>query len=152
MANTFNNNNSLDINIELPSWVDDIIRQRIVDKFSRQKNKRYSIRILLSEFAATGYYLEHVGSGGTISVHNKEEDVNYSPLDESPEVFLHEGTKVVFPTEIYLDYEYDADGYENRFVPPVFDSDGNEIRSDESNGSTGSFVPPVYDSDGNKIL
>ena len=90
-----------------------------------------------------------------MSVHNKEEDVNYTPLEESPEISLHDGTKVVFPTEIYLDgYEYDSDGHENRFVPPVFDSDGNKIQEDsgESGGSTGSVVPPSYDSDGNEIL
>ena len=156
MAHTFNNNNSLNINLELPSLVNNIIRQRIFGRSSRQNNKRYSIRILLSEFAATGYYFVHVELGGIISVYNKEEYVNYTPLEESLEVFLHDGTKVIFP--INLDSEESV-------VPPDYDSDGNEIReddwdhkqssredSDESGGSTGSISPPSYNSDSNEIL
>ena len=77
---------------------------------------------MLSDFVASGYYFEHVGLEGTISVHNKREDINYIPLEESPEIALHDGTKVVFPTQIYTDgYEYDSDGYEIRVVPPDFD-------------------------------
>ena len=80
MDHTCNNNNSLDINLELPSSVNNIIRKRIFGRCSRRNNKRYSVRNLISKFAATGYYFEHVGLGGTISLHNKEEDVNYIPL------------------------------------------------------------------------
>ena len=157
MANTLNNNNSLDIHSDLPSLVNSIIRQRIFGQSSRRNTGRYSIRILLSEFAATGYYFEHVGSGGkTISAYNKEEDVNYTSLEESPEIALHDGTKVVFPIDL---------DSEESVVPPDYDSDGNEIReddwdhkqssredSDKSGGSTGSIIPPSYDSDGNEIL
>lgn len=109
---------------------------------------RYSIRNLLREFAATGYYFEHVGSRGeTISVYNKEEDVNYTPLEESPEIALHDGTKVIFP--------FDLDSEES-VVPPSYDSDGNEIREEdwehEQNSDSTGAVPPDYDSDGNEIF
>ena len=151
MAHTLNNNNSLDIHLDLPLLVNSLIRRRIFGRSSRQNTGRYSIRILLSEFAATGYYFEHVELGGTISVYNKDEYINYTPLEESPEVVLHDGTKVVFP--INLD---DSNYSRGSWVSPNYDLDGNEIREDDwdheqSNDSTG-LVPPDYNSEGHKIL
>ena len=148
MANTLNNNNLLDIHSDLPSLVNSIIRQRIFGQSSRRNTGRYSIRILLSKFAATGYYFEHVGSGGkTIAAYNKEEDINYTPLDKSPEIALHDRTKVVFPIDI---------DSEESVVPPNYDLDGNEIREEdwdhEKNSDSTGLVPPDYDSDGNEIL
>ena len=147
MAHTFNNNNSLDINLELPSLVNNMIRQRIFGRSSRRNTGRYSIRILLKEFEQTGYYFEHVGLGGTISVYNKEEYVNYTPLEESPELVLHDGTKVIFPIDL---------DSEESVVPPNYHSDGNEIREEDwdhkQNSDSTGLVPPDYDSDGNKVL
>ena len=100
MSHTLDNNNSLDIHLDLPSSVNSIIRQRIFGRSSTRNKGQYSIRILLKDFEETGYYFEHVGAGGTIAVYNKEEDVDYTPLKESPEVVLHDGTKVVFPINL----------------------------------------------------
>ena len=82
--------------------------------------------MLFSEVAKTGYYFEHVGFGGrTISVYNKEENSNYTPLEESPEVARHDGTKVVFPIDLN-ESVYSRES----FVPPNYDSDSNEICED----------------------
>ena len=82
-------------------------------------------------------------------MYNKEDNVTYTSLDKSPEVTLHDGTKVVFP--INLDKSVCPGG---SFVPPNFDSDGNKIREDldKSGGSIGSIVLPVYNSEGHEIL
>ena len=150
MAHTLDNNNSLDIHPDLPSLVNSIIKRRIFGRSSTRNKGRYSIRILLKEFEETRYYFEHVGAGGTIAVYNKEEDVDYTPLEESPEVVLHDGTKVVFPID--LDENYSRGSW----VPPDYDSGGNEILEDDfdhkqSSDSTG-LVSPSYDLDGNEIL
>ena len=58
-------------------------------------------------------------------MYNKEANVNYTPLDESPEVILHDGTKVVFPIE--LDESVSS---RESSGPSDYDSDGNEIRED----------------------
>ena len=115
------NNIPLDNPPDLPSLVDCIFRQ-----ISSQP-ARYSVRILLSNLAATGYYFKHVWPGGKNknSVYNKEANVNYTPLDESPEVILHDGTKVVFPIE--LDKSVSS---RESSGPPDYDSDGNKIRED----------------------
>ena len=84
-------------------------------------------------------------------MYNKEEDVDYTPLEESPEVVLHNGTKVVFPID--LDESNCSRGI---WVPPNYDSDGNKIREDDWDYKQSSnsicLVPPDYDSDGNEIL
>ena len=85
-------------------------------------------------------------------MYNKEANVNYTSLEESPEVILCNGTKVVFPID--LDKSVCSRG---RFVPPDYDSDGNEIQEDDwdqeqSSNSIGSIVPPDYDLDGHEIL
>ena len=83
-------------------------------------------------------------------MYNKEEDVDYTPLEESPAVVLHDGTKVVFPI--------DLDEYYSRgsWVPPDYDSDGNKISEEdwdhEQNSDSTGLVTPDYNSDGNEIL
>ena len=113
-------------------------------------------------------------------MYNKEAEVNYTSLDELPEVILCDGTRVVCTIDLdksvcsrgsFVSSDYDSDGNEIReddwdykqssgsigsSVPPDYDSDSNEIREDDwdyeqSSGSIGSSVPPDYDSDGNKI-
>ena len=108
------NNIPLDIPPDLPSLVDCILRQ------ISSQSARYSVRILLSNLAATGYYFEHVWPGGKNknSVYNTDaKGSNCTPLGESPEVILHDGTKVVFPIDL------DKSSVES---PPHYDSNGNE--------------------------
>ena len=82
-----------------------------------------------------------------VSAYSKEEDANCTPLEESPEIALHDRTKVVFPIDL---------DSEESVVPPNYDSDGNEIREEdwdhEQNSDSTGLVPPDYDSDGNKFL
>ena len=77
-------------------------------------------------------------------MYNEEEYVNYTPLEESPEVFLHDGTKVIFPIDL---------DSEESVVPPNYDSDGNEIREEdwdhEQNSDSTGLGPPE---DGNNVL
>lgn len=114
----------LDIPSDLPSLVDDVLQR------TSAQPTRYSARILLRDLAATGHYFVHVrpGVNDTTSAYNKEDNVTYTPLDASPGVILHDGTRVVFPTELE-----ESNSSVETSIPPDYDSDGNEI-SDQHSG------------------
>ena len=115
-----NNNITLDIPPHLPRLV-----ARTLFDLIPFLPARYSVRTLLVDLAASGYYFEHVWPGGENknSVYNEEaKGSNLTPFEESPEVILHDGTKIVFP--INLDESVSSDDSSGS---PEYDSDGNEI-------------------------
>ena len=112
----------LDIPPDLLSSVDNVLQR------TSAQPTRYLVHILLRDLAATGPYFVHVppGVNDKNTAYNREANVTYTLLEASPGVILHDGTKLVFPTEL------DVSDSSGESSSPDYDSDGNKISDQHS--------------------